>query len=67
MPEDLLNEVDKVAKEEYRNRSELLREALRRYVLRKQFSTLTTTLRTQVQAQGFKPEDVDRFVSKSRH
>jgi metal-responsive CopG/Arc/MetJ family transcriptional regulator len=61
-----LIEVDKIAKEEYRNRSELLREALRRYVLRKQFSTLTSSLRKQVETQGFKSEDVDRFVSESR-
>ena len=32
LPEDLLAEVDRVAKEEDRNRSELLREAVRLYL-----------------------------------
>ena len=66
VPEDLLNEVDKVAQDEYRTRSELLREALRRYVLRKQFITLTASLQKQAKDKGFKPEDVDRIVAADR-
>jgi Arc/MetJ-type ribon-helix-helix transcriptional regulator len=32
LPRDLVNKVDEVAKREYRNRSELIREALRTYL-----------------------------------
>lgn len=66
LPEDLLEAVDKVAEQEYRSRSELLREALRRYVLHQQFTTLTASLRQQTKAQGFTPEDADRIVAEDR-
>ena len=32
LPKDLVKKVDEVAKKEYRNRSELIREALRAYI-----------------------------------
>lgn len=34
LPKDLVNKVDQVAKKEYKNRSELIREALRVYIKR---------------------------------
>ena len=36
LPKDLVKKVDQQAKEEYRNRSELIREALRIYLSRRQ-------------------------------
>lgn len=66
VPEDLLAEVDKVAQEEYRSRSELLREALRRYVLRKQFAVVEKSIRAEAEKRGYTPEDVDRWVAEDR-
>lgn len=66
LPEDLLKDVDKVAKAEYRSRSDLMREALRRYVLRQQFDQLTEVFSAEAERRGYKPEDVDGWVKESR-
>lgn len=66
IPEDLLKEVDIVAQDEYRSRSELLREALRRYVLRSQFSLVEKSIRKQVKTQGLPPDAIDKLVASER-
>ena len=66
IPKDLLDEVDQLAQEEYRSRSELLREALRRYVIRKQFATVERSIRKQFQAKGLTPADIDRMIAEDR-
>lgn len=66
IPEDLLKEVDIVAQDEYRSRSELLREALRRYVLRSQFSMVEKSIRKQVKTQGLTPDTIDQLVASER-
>ena len=69
LPQELVTRMDGVAKREYRNRSELIREALRTY-LRKQESW------EQIYAYGRRvakkmniksEEDVNRIVYEFRH
>lgn len=67
IPQSLLDEADEVARDESRSRSELMREALRRYVLIKQYRVLSRSAQAEAKAQGFKPEDVDRIMDEVRH
>lgn len=66
IPEDLLKEVDIVAQDEYRSRSELLREALRRYVLRSRFTMVEKSIRKQIKTQGLPPDTIDQLVASER-
>lgn len=66
--EKLLKEIDKVAQEESRSRSELLREAARSYIERKRrwariFETGVQTGR----AKGLTPDIIDKEVAAYRH
>lgn len=69
LPEELVKKVDELAKKEYRNRSELIREALRVYIQ-------NTERWNQLYAYGKKvseqtgitdEEDVVKIVSDFRH
>lgn len=67
-PEDLAKQVDKVAKEESRNTSELFREAFRSYRLERVRRRLQSDLeyaRTR-NPKGYGGADVERFVDEVR-
>ena len=64
---DFLREVEKVAKEENRTKSELIREALRRYIEDREWEKLTRYARIKSAATGIKTEeDIQRLVDKFR-
>ena len=64
---DFLREVEKVAKEENRTKSELIREALRRYIEDREWEKLTRYARKKSAETGFKTEeDIQRVVDEFR-
>jgi len=64
---DFLREVEKVAKEENRTKSELIREALRRYMEDREWEKLTRYARIKSAATGIKTEeDIQRVVDEFR-
>jgi len=65
MPE-LLRKVNQVAKDENRTRSELFREALRRYVEEKEWQRLQRYGHLIAQEKGLKEEDVNRLLDEYR-
>ena len=65
MPE-MLKQVNRIAKEESRSRSELLREAVRRYIAEKELTRLNRYGQTKVREEGIKAEDVDRLIREYR-
>ena len=69
LPRELVKKVDEVAKREYRNRSELIREALRVYLKDLQeWEQIFKAGREAGRKAGIKSEaDVDRIVYEYRH
>lgn len=69
LPTDLVKKVDMVAKKEYRNRSELIREALRIYLKNMQeWEDIFEYGKKQGKKIGIKSEeDVNRIVYEFRH
>ena len=69
LPRDLVKKIDELAKKEYRNRSELIREALRGYLIdRQEWNDLLDYGKKVGKKTGIKSEeDVDRIVSEFRH
>ncbi len=65
MPE-MLKQVNRIAKEESRSRSELLREAVRRYIAEKELTRLNRYGQTKVREEGIEAEDVDRLIREYR-
>lgn len=64
---DFLREVEKVAKEENRTKSELVREALRRYIADREWEKLTRYARIKSAETGIKTEeDIQRVVDDFR-
>lgn len=64
---DFLREVEKVAKEENRTKSELIREALRRYIADREWEKLTRYARKKSAETGIKTEeDIQRVVDEFR-
>ena len=65
--DDLLRQIDKVAEEESRTRSELIREAARSYIQRKdrwaQIFQLGSAL---VESKNLKPSDIEKEIAAYR-
>ena len=66
LPGELLKDADKVAKLQYRSRSELMREALRRFISTARFEKLNNYGQLQAKKLGFTPADVNRLISEVR-
>lgn len=68
LPKELLQKVDRLAKQESRTRSELLRESLRRYLLEMtEWEDIFAYGEKRAKALGIKSEeDVYRIVEKLR-
>lgn len=68
LPEELVKQADALAKKEFRNRSELIREALRVYVAKKRsWDELSEYGRHQAKAVGITSEEqVDDIVNEYR-
>lgn len=69
LPTELVKKVDQVAKKEYRNRSELIRQALRVYLKDLQeWEEIFEYGKKQGKKMGIKSEeDVNRIVYEFRH
>lgn len=66
-PKDLLKLMDRVARQESRSRSELLRTAVRVYVERKQrWDDIFAFGRQQARRLGLKPGDVESLITEYR-
>jgi CopG family transcriptional regulator/antitoxin EndoAI len=63
---DLLKEAERVAKEENRTRSELIREALRRYIADRELRRLQRYGMKRAQELGLRQEDVQRLIDEYR-
>lgn len=69
LPEDLVKKVDALAKKEYRNRSELIREALRTYIRNNErWEELFTYGNSVAKKLGItNEEEVNKIVTEYRH
>lgn len=69
LPKELVKKVDRVAKKEYRNRSELIREALRVYLNdMENWEKIFAAGKEAGREAGIKSEeDVNRIVYEYRH
>ena len=69
LPKNLVKKVDVVARSEYRNRSELIREALRIYLQDKQeWQQIFRTSEEAMKKKGIKSEaEVNKIVYEYRH
>ncbi|HTB21594.1 MAG TPA: ribbon-helix-helix domain-containing protein [bacterium] len=57
LPQDMVREVEQVAKEEHRTVSELLRETFRQYKARRNFEALAAETREKVKRKGLAEKD----------
>lgn len=69
LPKELVKKVDEMAKKEYRNRSELIREALRVYLTKiEKWDKILKKGKEYGKRLGIKSEDdVNRIVREYRH
>lgn len=68
IPKQLLNEADEIAENEYRNRSELFREALRMYILeRKNLSTVYAYGKQQAKKSKVSLSNLNQVISNYRN
>lgn len=69
LPGDLIKKVDELAKKEFRNRSDLIREALRAYIgNNEKWEELFSYGQSTAKRLGIKTEeDVNRIVEEFRH
>jgi len=63
---ELLEEAERLAKEEKRTRSEFFREAIRKYIEDKKWERLYRYGRMKAQEQGLAEADVERLVDEYR-
>ncbi len=66
LPPELLLEAERIAKKEGRTKSELFREALRRYIQDKKWRELQEYGMRQAQKLGIKETEVERLIDKYR-
>jgi prevent-host-death family protein len=64
--QEAIDEAEKVAKEENRTRSQLIREALRRYVAERELRRLQRYGMEKAKELGLKEEDVQRLIDEYR-
>ena len=68
MPQELVQEIDKVAAREYRNRSELIREAVKQYVEKKsRWEKVFAMGKKVAKNRKLTPRVVDQMVYDFRH
>lgn len=66
LPPTLLREAERVAKKEGRTKSELFREALRRYLQERRWAALRRYGVQRVARLGLKETDVERLIKEYR-
>ena len=67
LPDNLLHEIDRVARGESRSRSELVREAARAYIRRKErWAGILALGQDVAKRKALKPEDVSNEIAADR-
>lgn len=67
VPEELLAEIEKVARAQDRTVDEVTAEALNRYIRDKQWASLKSYGRAKARERGLTEEDVDRAIAETRN
>lgn len=66
-PPELLREADRLAKKEGRTKSELFREAVRRYIQERRWAELRRYGAAQARKLGIKEQEVERVIGEYRN
>ena len=66
LPPDMADTVEEIMRREGRTRSELLREALRRYIEEREWRQMLRYGELRARDQGIRPENVDTLVEEYR-
>ena len=66
LPPDMADRVEEIMQQEGRTKSELLREALRRYIEEREWRETFRYGEQQAREQGLKPKDVEVLVQEYR-
>jgi CopG family transcriptional regulator/antitoxin EndoAI len=66
LPPELTSDLDAIASQERRSRSELVREAVRQYILVSRWRVLRQKASLKAMERGLREEDVERFVDEER-
>ena len=66
LPPDLTSDLDAVASQERRSRSELVREAVRQYILLSRWKVLRQKASLRAIREGLREEDVEKLVDEDR-
>ena len=66
LPEGLRSEIEKSASAQGRSVSEVVAEALDRYLRDQQWSRMKTNIRQRARDNGWTEDDVDRAIAESR-
>lgn len=66
LPPELSSELDSVASQERRSRSELVREAVRQYILQLRWKTLRQKASLKAVEKGLREADVERLIDEER-
>jgi CopG family transcriptional regulator/antitoxin EndoAI len=66
LPPEMAEQVEKIRREEGRTKSELLREALRQYILERRLRSLALYGQRRAKELGITPDDVERLVDEYR-
>lgn len=67
LPQELVRDLERIAKEENRTKSELIREALRRYIEAREWRKIQEEMEARAQQLGITTEaDVERIVDEVR-
>ena len=66
LPPEMADLVEEVRRREGRTTSELIREALRRYVEEREWRDMLRYGDRRAQAEGLTPEDVERLIDEYR-
>ena len=66
LPDELSDSADELAEAQGRTRSEIVRDALRRYLWRERWAMATQEARARAEQQGIGPEDAEQLVDEAR-
>jgi CopG family transcriptional regulator / antitoxin EndoAI len=66
LPPELSSDLDSVASQERRSRSELVREAVRQYILLSRWKALRQKASLKAIQRGLNEEDVERLIEEER-
>jgi len=66
LPPELSSDLDSVASQERRSRSELVREAVRQYILQLRWRTLRQKASLKAVEKGLREADVERLIDEER-